>query len=99
MGALAVVVLHADAHPPGTYRAAEADHLGGAIAARQMVGEVGGGMLFVEAADLHRPSSALVERNGALEHFKSHRGGARLPHVYLFGGSHRQVNDAAFNER
>ena len=99
LGAFVVVVEDADANPPASGGAGEAQHLGGAVAAGEVVGELGGNVLVEEAADLHGPLSAGIERSGRRQDFHFHFGGAGLIHVEPAGGGERKIENAAGNER
>ena len=94
-----VVVEDAHADPPVSRGAGEAQHFGGVIAAREMVGELGGCLLVRESADLHRPFPARFKRCGRLHHFYFYLRDARLHHIELARGGERQVNHAAGDER
>ena len=98
LGAGAVVVQDSDADPPGADRAAEAGDLGGVITAGEVVGEFGGFFFVIEAANLHRPAPALVERYGRAQDFKFDGCDARLPDVDFFRGGIGEIDEAAFDE-
>src|ERR1700719_1913399 len=55
LGALVVVVEDADADPPVSGGAGEAEDVGRVIAAFEVIGEFGGGGFVGESADLHGP--------------------------------------------
>src|SRR6266481_7267009 len=82
---LAVVLQYSDANPPIAHRTAEAQDLCGLIAPGKPVGQRTRVAFVGEGADLHRPSSTLVERHRRTQHLQPALGHACLPYVGLLG--------------
>src|SRR5438105_8663249 len=74
--ALAIIALHLHAHPPVTCRTAEAERFGGVITVGKVLHEFVSRFLLIEAANLHGPMAAALERGRGLEHFHLYDGDA-----------------------
>lgn len=63
-GALAIVALNANAHPPITDGAREAKNSRGLVAMGQVVGEFVGSMFLFESANLDGPTATAIDWSG-----------------------------------
>src|ERR1700688_4216471 len=99
LGALVVVVEDADADPPVSGGAGEAEDVGRVIAAFEVIGEFGGGGFVGESADLDGPFSGRGGRCGGLHQLDFHFRDAGLPDVDFLGGGEGEIDDSSGNER
>ena len=98
MGALVVVVEDADADPPVSGGAGEAEDVGRVIAAFEVIGEFGGGGFVGESTDLDGPFSGRGGRCGGLHQLDFHFRDAGLPDVEFLGGGEGEIDDSSGNE-